>query len=524
MSYKLVKEHESTFEVKHPEGKTFHVAKNALSQGLLSKIKAMPMAYGGEVTEDMVDAEPELMQEEPIVEMQNRAPAGMSQPSEAPSIPGMANLGTMINEPAPEQMGPAMPTQDQMAMSQPAPTQGRIFGPGKQPERAAAAAPVKPQADLSSQLNSAIGMEARGIKEEAQAEADKARASVGIMEAFNKQMQEAKVQYDTKLARIDAENKQLSEDVLNYKLNPNRVWSNMSTGNKVLAGIGIVLSGIGSGIAKGQPNMAMNILDDLQKADIDLQKAELGKKETLLSANLRKYGDLNTATQATMLQLNSIMQGQLAQSAAKTGSAMAQARAKQAIGALEMKAIPLRQDIAKKDADKQVIKMLSGDIKNMTGADLAALPKEVHDRIAPVLVPGEGLASSPDGAKTARDSQSARNSALPAIDKIIKLRKEYGTEFLNRNAVTEAKGLAVGLQGALRTLITGPGAVSDTERKLMEELMEKDPLSVGLDSTMIKKYETLRGIVERKYQADLQAAGVKRGNQLKNKEGAAQLK
>jgi len=45
--------------------------------------------------------------------------------------------------------------------------------------------------------------------------------------------------------------------------------------------------------------------------DIDAQKATLGRKESLLSANMRQFGNLHDATQMTKVMQTDIVSNQL---------------------------------------------------------------------------------------------------------------------------------------------------------------------------------------------------------------------
>lgn len=125
-----------------------------------------------------------------------------------------------------------------------------------------------------------------------------------------------------KTAPIEAQNQILSKAIMEGKIDHNRLYSNMSTGNKVLAALAVAFSGIGAGMT-GQKNMAMEVIQKNIDRDIEDQKAELGKKQTLFSENLRMLGDARAAAVATKAQMASAVQ-------AKAASYMASAHGAQA--------------------------------------------------------------------------------------------------------------------------------------------------------------------------------------------------
>lgn len=117
----------------------------------------------------------------------------------------------------------------------------------------------------------------------------------------------------------------LATQITNQKIDPNRFWNSKSEGSKFAAGLGILLSGF------SPTGGALGVIQKGIDRDIDSQKSELGKKQTLLSDNFRKQGNLIAAESATRAQYESIFQGKLAMMAAKTNSPMIMATAQKEI-------------------------------------------------------------------------------------------------------------------------------------------------------------------------------------------------
>jgi hypothetical protein len=114
-------------------------------------------------------------------------------------------------------------------------------------------------------------------------------------------------------AQMNAEIDKQAKDIADQKIDPHRLWNSKSAGQQAASLIGIVLGGIGAGMSGG-PNMALQVIDKQIERDINAQTAELGKKENLLSALFRKYGNLEQAqgmarvfkTEAYARELNAV--------------------------------------------------------------------------------------------------------------------------------------------------------------------------------------------------------------------------
>jgi hypothetical protein len=86
----------------------------------------------------------------------------------------------------------------------------------------------------------------------------------------------------------------MERDLLDAKVNPNQFFESKDTGQKILAGIGMLFSGIGAGLT-GQPNLAMDVINRAIDRDIDSQKFNINKNQNYLSYYVKKTGDDLTA-------------------------------------------------------------------------------------------------------------------------------------------------------------------------------------------------------------------------------------
>lgn len=73
-----------------------------------------------------------------------------------------------------------------------------------------------------------------------------------------------------------AQDQQLMKAYMDKTIDPNHVINSMSTGKKIMTSLGLLFSGIGSGLT-GQKNLALEMINDNISRDLEAQKSELGK-------------------------------------------------------------------------------------------------------------------------------------------------------------------------------------------------------------------------------------------------------
>jgi hypothetical protein len=375
MKYEYVSEDNDTFKIKHPDGSEFSIAKNAVGKEVHKRIiglKPQKMAEGGIVEEDpnKLIVEPSEDQgvqsyKEPLIIEEDRAPAA-SQLAVSPE-PAIASAPTPQTPQAPQntpQSAPDFLMSKESSLPYLAQQQKLISDVGKQQQQ-----------NFNQQSN-----------------------------VFNKLANEsAKVDahLEATLAPIRKENEALFNEINTARIDPNRVWHNMSTGSKVLSAISLILGGIGAGLTKG-PNLALKVLDDSIDRDIEAQKADVNKKESLYSFNLKRLGDEKSAAAATKGQLLTTAQAQIASLGARNNSQQSQLNTQRAILEIEQK-----KDELLRDAGYRHMGMKGGDF------DPALLVEK--------LVPKERQA---EVFKEIKDAQSIRLGSKEALDAFDKAKEE----------------------------------------------------------------------------------------------------
>lgn len=336
MSYKLAGEDEKTFKIRHKDGSDFHISKAHIGPEMEARIRGLEtlhLAEGGEVPEETPEDETEigsLLSSRPVEE-----PKVMAPPAPAP----MEAQGPV---PIPQARTPA--------------TEPTITGL-EQPQ--AVTQPIQPQAAQPSADD--LAMKAIDLQRQAGIDTAKAQAAGAASQAqswdeYAKQLAEIDKKYAPQEEQLNKENQDLHNAIVNQKIDPNRLWNNMSTGNKVLAAISIALGGIGAGLqGHGAQNVALDVIQKEIDRDIDAQVKDLGKKQTLYSENLRRLGDERAAKAATKSQLLSIAQAQANAIAARSGSAVAMAQMKSINAQADMQKAQLNREAAIFNFKQQVL-------------------------------------------------------------------------------------------------------------------------------------------------------------------------
>lgn len=201
-------------------------------------------------------------------------------------------------------------------------------------------------------LQDGAQLQAAGIQAEANAISDLSREQntmLGQMYSPEKlKAEEARLaDLESKRLKLEAENDELFKAATNNKIDPRRVWNNMSSGNKVMATIAIILGGMGSG-GDAANNAAMKVINKAIDDDINAQKEEKENARSLYQLNFQRYRDTQSAMDATRLQMNAIAQGQLNALASKYAAPAAQAKAKILMGTLKQQQAELTAGVIAK--------------------------------------------------------------------------------------------------------------------------------------------------------------------------------
>lgn len=123
------------------------------------------------------------------------------------------------------------------------------------------------------------------------------------------------------------------------------------------------------------------------------------------------------------------------------------------------------------------------------------------------LVPGLGLANTKEGAAKIKDLKRDMDAAQDSIEQLAQIADTPGKKFDLRTRA-KADQLQKTLIGQLRIALTGPGALSDSERQLIEGAIANPTDIFSLDTTNRQRLSTLKNILDRKVALAAQSEGI----------------
>lgn len=311
----------------------------------------------------------------------------------APSIDDQAKSGKYANGPD-YGMSPETPEIFQAATAPPPMMDNQAPADGQQPiqPQPVAASPQpqpspqpqsnldllggSPNAPTTGTLDEALGQEQAGIQMQAKGQMDQNKAMANVMEQ-HQALESLRIEKsDQALKSQQDQYNSLYNDVLNKKIDPDQYWEGKS---KIGAALAVLAGGIGQGLSHSTNNMALDVIQNGISRSIDAQKADLGKKQSLLSDNLRIMGDMRQAENATRAQMAAMLQGKLQLTALQTGDPMLAGASLKAQGELAKSVIPLRIEMADHEVQTQFRKnaqqviQQAGQTNGLSNADPSIL-------------------------------------------------------------------------------------------------------------------------------------------------------
>lgn len=352
--------------------------------------------------------------------------------------------------------------------------------------------------------------EERGVAQEASAIGELGKQEANIMQ---QEMDEVKKVQDNAAKReqdLIGEGQRLKQDFMNGHINPERYMESRTSGQKVRTAIGLLLSGIGSGLT-GQENMAEKFLNDQIARDVKAQEQDMGKKQNLLDLNMKELGNLRDATQKTIADTKYLYAAKLNQAAALAKDPIAKAKAMQAAGRLEFQANEAYKEIAV----KQSMLEATNNVMNSGAATeqdfmkkvnvLSVANKDAANDLKERLIPGVGVAAIKP---TDKDREAISNSKLLAsqLTELQARAAKFGTTIPGTEADRVNKTLLAAMNVAMKDGYN-LGVLSKTDYELLEKLAA-DPGSI-LTGRAIAQLEASKQVVLQKNKSLMEKIGVK---------------
>lgn len=366
-------------------------------------------------------------------------------------------------------------------------------------------------------IQDAYAKSMKGLEMEAKAQGSLGNKEAGLInDSIIKQQQAAKDFQDDTL-KLKNERMALQKDIADGHIDPNQYVNSMSTVGRITSAIGLIASGIGSGLS-GKENMAMQYLNQQIHNDIEGQKANLGKKQSLLEANYKQFGNMRDAYDMTKLQMNDTLVNQLKAAAAKAQDPLAQSRLLTTAAQKEQEMAPIQQNL---DINHAMFQAAERDNKSGggTSSQEAMLPylrqtnpekaKEIETR----LVPGIGMAAVPVPSEARTKIIGMQNLLKSTQNMKNWVAKHGGT--MDPQTVAEGRTLATELQQIYRQGVGAAG--NESEKHTIEEIINSNPAS------LFHKFNTDPKLKALEHSMNSSLTTIKKGYGLPTQSAAEQL-
>jgi hypothetical protein len=208
-----------------------------------------------------------------------------------------------------------------------------------------------------------------GVRQEAAAQSAQGKMEAAAQNEYIGREQETLNHYNEQAAGITKEIDDATHDYMNGHIDPQHFWKSKDSTGKAMTAIGLILGGIGQGLAGGE-NPALQFLNAQIDRDIDAQKATISQKGNIIKALHDKMGNLKDATSVAKAMYANIYAAKLQKAAAESKDPMAKARADMAIGQIRAEQAKLVMGAAQGQA---LSKMNSSDKVRYDNARMGAV-------------------------------------------------------------------------------------------------------------------------------------------------------
>jgi hypothetical protein len=293
-----------------------------------------------------------------------------------------------------------------------------------------AAQVIQGQADIAGEAGNVAAAEA----DEAAVLIDERNAAAQVARDAN--AAQAKERAEGLQRHTDAYDKAVEQEA-KYKVDDGRRWNNLSTGRKVLAGISVILSGLGEALQhKSGPNPAISMIMDALKDDVAAQvreREQLGRvvdrRRNSIDMYRQQTNDLREAGNLKLAEEYKRTADQLEATAAKYASPKAKLNAMNAAAQFDLEAQKLLGASAEAKFNRDVQRQQVAISRAGVGAQYARLNEDKRQfdenlkiRKNELLIEAGRLEQAGQAAQAkALKEEAARNNelAMPAPPKVV---------------------------------------------------------------------------------------------------------
>lgn len=312
------------------------------------------------------------------------------------------------------------------------------------------------------------------------------------------QLDETEAEYRDALENADATSKKT-------------IFSDKGTGESILAGLAIFMSGFGTGLQGRGGNPVLDMLtkkleQDTKNAQFKAEKLgqDVNRQQSLYDAYYDRFKDADQAYHATMASQYKDMQSKLSVIGQKFDNAQSAQRQQLAAQSLQQKYDEHRQAAV---GNATLQHMISNSSK-YTPQDFILNGGKDGERVSEKLVPGFGLAPTKSAAKELRELHSVSSIVDTSVDELLQIGDGGIGSDLNPATRARAETVSRKLKGALRLPIIGPGTVSETDQKILDAVVTNPTKLLSLSFAEKSALNTLKRVIKEDFNARLKTNGL----------------
>lgn len=356
----LMGDEKDHYRVYHPHMGEIRIAKSALDDSGHGAIKKLATYADGGIIEP--DTEPETdegivnrsiasnfeIKKDPIAAKldEEKATKAAEEIETQKAIDAAAESDLAAKAEAKRQYDVANPPRAQQNISQSpvAPvTQPIITQANNVPPEATAAASTE-----ENPYKNSYDLQKKAIMADTASKVELARQNAIAYENSQKEMAKIATKFEEEKNIIGAERTGIINSINSNKIDPNKFWHNMSTGNQIGATISIILGGIGQGLTKSSTNVALDSINKAIDLDLKAQQENQSNRLTLLSQNRNRSSDSAEAYARSRMQMLAATEAKVSQNTARAQGAAAKANGQSLLAALDQEQQKLQQNWAVK--------------------------------------------------------------------------------------------------------------------------------------------------------------------------------
>lgn len=313
-----------------------------------------------------------------------------------------------------------------------------------------------------------LGEVKKGIAEEAAAQGAQGQQEVKALDSQAQSIQNLQGETQKHFQEAMQERQLAINDLQKGHINPNQYWENKSLPQKIATAIGMILGGA---------QTADFVQHQIDK-NIQAQQLNTENKHSLLNAMRGKYQDEASALDMTRVMTNDLVSNQLKKAAAQSMDPMAQARAHQNAGNLDMQSHQIIGQMASRRA------LLGGGLPASTDPSV----------LVQALVPEHSQKEVFKEIKDAQNASHIQNEMMKLFDEATK----ENTAVRSIGGLREPPSIRNMRALALPMIHDAEGRVNEYEAKTLFDL---EPKGGDLDSTIQKKRAGLINFINQKKSA-----------------------